>query len=118
MYTQIVKEDGNLETSDFLFILSGLLIVVMLGAVGVYWKKLPPEIPWFFSMPWGEQQLIEKKYWLAMIGVLGLLMGITRGVASWAGGEDKIVKTTVAGGALLVSILFMATLARVLWIFI
>jgi uncharacterized membrane protein len=35
-----------------------ILIIVQMGLIILFYPKLPPQIPLFFSRPWGEQQLV------------------------------------------------------------
>lgn len=37
--------------------LTFLCIVIMLGIIGYAWRSLPPEVPIWFSRPWGAEQL-------------------------------------------------------------
>lgn len=46
-----------------LFFITALLMLYL-------WRRLPPEIPLFYSLPWGEEQLASP--W----GLWGLLMGL------------------------------------------
>lgn len=51
----------NLKRKDFL-IVNIILASLPLVFIGWQWKKLPPEIPLFYSRPWGEEQLADKKF--------------------------------------------------------
>lgn len=35
-----------------------ILIILQVVAILVSWRALPPEVPLFYSRPWGEEQLI------------------------------------------------------------
>jgi hypothetical protein len=51
------------------FLVLGYLLIL----VGVFWSKLPPEIPLFYSLPWGEQWLVHKNGLLVLSGgMIGL----------------------------------------------
>jgi hypothetical protein len=51
------------------FLTLGYLLVL----VGVFWSKLPPEIPLFYSLPWGEQWLVPKIGLLILSGSMLLI---------------------------------------------
>ena len=51
-----------------LIIGNGIMIVLLVWR----WQFLPPQIPLFYSQPWGEDQLVDT--W--MIGILPALMNI------------------------------------------
>jgi len=41
------------------FIFSSVLFLISLLAILLSWKKLPPEIPLYYSQPWGTEQLAK-----------------------------------------------------------
>ena len=43
------------------------------GALAGWWREIPPEVPLFYSMPWGQDQLVNP-VWLGL--PLGLALGI------------------------------------------
>lgn len=45
----------------FSFILSFLLVLISLIYIALFYSKLPPVIPLFNQMPWGEARLAEKQ---------------------------------------------------------
>lgn len=52
------------KTQDLLikqsYLISFILGVSLFILVGLLWKKLPPELPLFYSLPWGENQIVDK----------------------------------------------------------
>ena len=42
------------------------MVVILLGLILVLWnwKIIPPELPWFYSLPWGENQLVCKMFFI------------------------------------------------------
>lgn len=118
MYTQDVKDDGKIDTQSFLFLIGILPILVMAGILVVFWKQLPPQLPWLYSLPWGEQQLISKIYFAATLGGLGVFFLFTKAVSTWAGKNDEIVRTTILTGGLMMILLYTASFIRVLSIFL
>lgn len=118
MYTQSVKDEGKIDTQSFLFLIGILAILVMGGALLVYWNQLPPELPWLYSLPWGDQQLITKPLFAAMLGGLGVMFALTKVISSWAGRKDEIVRTTVMMGGLMMILLYSASFIKVLSIFL
>lgn len=55
--------------------------IVSLIIIIIHWQKLPPSIPLFFSLPWGEEQLSTPIVFatLSLSGVLFLLINNTFG---------------------------------------
>ena len=37
--------------------LTFIFFLAQLGLILVFWRKLPPEVPLFYSRPWGKEQL-------------------------------------------------------------
>lgn len=118
MYTQDVKEEGKIDTQTFLFLIGILSILVMVGIVIAFWKQLPPELPWLYSLPWGEQQLINKMLFASTLAGLGVFFLVTKIISSWAGKKDEIIKTTIMIGGLMMILLYAASFIRVLSIFL
>ncbi len=49
-----------------------LACFLLLGVQGVFlalkWQNLPPRVPLFYSLPWGDQQLAQKPYLFLLPG--------------------------------------------------
>ena len=118
MYTQDVKEEGKIDTQTFLFLVGILSILVMVGTLVAFWKQLPPELPWLYSLPWGEQQLINKMLFAITLAGLAVFFIVTKVISSWVGKKDEIVKTTIMIGGLMIILLYGASFIRVLSIFL
>lgn len=59
-----VKEEfntlfGNQSLKKYIY-LAFFLLGIDFIALGISWFKLPPELPLFYSRPWGESRLIAK----------------------------------------------------------
>lgn len=59
------------------------------GLLAVFWARLPPVVPVWYSRPWGEDQL-AKPVWLWAIPAIVVVLGV--------GGEAirRLLKDTVA----------------------
>ncbi len=101
------------------FFLSEIVILLLCwGEVLVFWKKIPPQIPWFYSLSWGEDQLMNKPWLFLVLGLASLLSVVTSYIANWAKKGDSIVEKTVLITLLLASLLLLLNLTRVLMIFV
>lgn len=94
------------------------LIAIMAGVLAWAWKSLPPKIPLFFSLPWGDQQLVDKIDFAYVLAGSLLLLIVTRLLSKWAGKDDDIVEVVIMAGGLTAVILLGATFFRVIQIFI
>lgn len=106
------------KTAQRILILGIALLLLMAGILGWVWKQLPPQIPWYYSLPSGEQQLVDKSIliWVLLGGLV--LMIMTRTLALWAGKKDVTVETTITLGGLIAILLLAATFSKVVLIFI
>jgi len=113
-----VAKERKISTPDYIFGLSVLIIVVLGGVLAFFWNKLPPELPWYYSLPWGEKQLVQKPVfaWI-LVGMAGVLV-LTRIISRWAGSKDETVSITINTGGLIAAILIAASFVRVISIFI
>ena len=93
------------------------ILLLMSAVLAWFWKILPPQLPWFYSLPGGEQQLISKLILAGILLGMGVVIGITRVLASWASKGDAPVETTLMAGSLLAVGLLAASFFRVIQIF-
>lgn len=67
--------------------LTVIFIAISFFALALGWQKLPPQSPLFYSLPWGEKQLVSSKS-LVLLPFLSLVvLGFNYGFA-------KILKET------------------------
>jgi len=113
-----VAENHKTSTFIVLFWIGIALVLVMGGVMALFWKILPPQLPWFYSLPWGDGQLINK-LWLVwiLVGMAGILV-VTRIFAHWAGKNDPTVQTIIMIGGVTAVSLMAASFAKVMLIFL
>ncbi len=98
----------------------GEIFLILTGGLflSVFWTKLPPLLPWFYSLPWGERQLIPK--WWHAVGLVALItisllnLAITRRIKR----RDEIAALVVACASILLVILYLASFFRVMLVMI
>lgn len=71
----------------------------------IFRSQLPPVVPWFYSQPWGEGQLVTN-WWLLLAPGLGILVAVIFGAISML----KIVERTLAAMTLAASIVIQLVL--------
>jgi len=60
-----LSEVGNFWRQKYnrrLFLFSLILILLQLILIFIYIDKLPPQLPLFYSRPWGEDQLVSPRF--------------------------------------------------------
>lgn len=112
----------NLKTEFFedklskrYFKLSLFLISTSLLLIVFKFRKLPPEVPLFYSLPWGEKQLANKVllFLLPFSSITVLLLNVF--LAKKEKAEPLVAKLLVSG-ALLFSILATITLIKIIFL--
>lgn len=111
------KNKGWFGKHWFIF-LSGLLIIGAAITLLVVWMKLPPEVPWFYSLPWGEGQLIGRLWFASTLPLMGGIVLINLFISARMGRSDRIAALVVEGATLLLVIIFLASFLRVIAIMI
>lgn len=102
-----------------LFLFSGWGIILFLGVIlAWFWKSIPPQLPWFYSLPIGEQQLISKEILAGILAGAAAVLGLTRLIAVWAGKGDIPVETTIMGGMWVAVMLMALSYIRMITIFV
>jgi cytochrome c biogenesis protein CcdA len=118
IYTQVVAERQKMTLSIKMFWTGTVTVLIMGGILALFWNKLPPQLPWLYSFPWGEKQLITK-LWLVWIFLgMEIVLFLTRLMASWAGKGDTTVQNTIMIGVFVAVILMGASFFRVMMIFL
>jgi len=86
--------------------------VVGWGLLAVFWVKLPPLVPLWYSRPWGEEQLANPAFlWVipAAILVLGGGGEIVRRLVN-----DKVLETMLVWAVVGAQIILTVGLARII----
>jgi hypothetical protein len=105
------------KTAQKLLAVGLLLVALMGGSLTWMWKSLPPQIPWYYSLPSGEQQLTDKSVLIWVLGGAVFFLIVTRVLGAWAGKKDATVEITITAGGLTAILLLAATFFRVMQIF-
>jgi len=94
------------------------LVLGMGGVIAIFWKTLPPQLPWFYSLPTGDAQLINKLWLVWILAGMGGLLVLTRMIAHWAGKNDSTVQTTIMIGGITAVVLTAASFIKIMMIFL
>ena len=95
-----------------------VLALFILSVVLLVWRfpVLPPELPLWFSRPWGEDQLASP-YWLVLLPISSMLWyGIDLVIGVYVTTEYLIFTQMLFLSALIVSILSFITLIKILFL--
>lgn len=93
--------------------LLGLLMILLLI---MSWAKLPPEVPLFYSRPWGLNQLAEKVWlWLLPLTIWFITL-INLKIASYLFIKEKVLAFSLVWGGLLGAVLANVVLIEIIWL--
>ena len=84
------------------FFICLVLLIIQCGTIALYWKKLPPEIPIFYSMPWGSQMLGRTAFiWLIpFLNLILTLFNLSLAITILKG--NKFLSTVLVSTCLLI----------------
>ena len=88
------------------------------GVLALFWSKLPPQLPWLYSFPFGEKQLIGKIMFIWIFAGMEGVLFITRLIANWAGKDDTTVQNTIMIGIFVAVALMAASFFQIMAIFL
>lgn len=98
----------------FLFLVSLSLILLAFISLLFFFPKMPPELPWFYSLPWGETQLIPKTAFLVGLLVLSVVNIINGILGYFFSKKDRVVANVIMAANILISVLYLTSFYKVL----
>jgi hypothetical protein len=110
--------EKNIKKINLYFVIQVFILLTCWLEVLVFWSKIPPQIPWFYSLSWGEDQLMNKPWLFLILGMACFITLATSYIANWTKKGDPIVEKAVLISLLLANILLFINLSRVLAIFV
>lgn len=98
--------------------ISLLFVLIILSLFALSLSRLPSKLPLFYSLPWGEGQLVNLSQFIILpaTAILVLLVNLT---VSWHLHPSQVVaKRMLSASTALVSFLLFLTAVRIIFIFI
>ena len=97
--------------SLFLSFLIALLIFT-------FFNQLPPKLPLFYSLPWGDNQLVSKQQFFLLPIILLLITLINSFIASQLHPLQVVLKRLLMFSLIFVDIVILATVLKIMFIFL
>lgn len=94
------------------------MVLIMAGVLALTWNRLPPQLPWLYSFPLSERQLIEKVWFILIFAGMEIILFLTRLIAKWAGKGDTTVQNTIMTGVFMAVVLMAASFVKIMMIFL
>ena len=93
------------------------LAILVIGSgmmVAVMYRRLPPEIPLWFSRPWGTAQLAAKEWVVILPGSMLLISIGAIAAARMVDQKEKLLARMIMGGAGVIDFLLAYALLRII----
>lgn len=93
----------------------GLNIVLILIIIAFFFR-LPPQIPLFYSRPWGTSQLASSYFLIVIVALSLLVLIINTLLASAFYARERLISSVITWTACLVIFLITVTVSRVVFL--
>lgn len=119
----ILSEKNSRDISPnsfYLLIGMGSLIVSFLVAVTVLAisKLLPPRLPLFYSLPWGDSQLVTKQQFFILPAIIAIVTLVNLGILWQLHSSQSFFKNILIAQSILVSIILTIAFIKIILTFI
>ncbi len=104
--------------TKWMLTLGALMIIGGAFFFAINYRNLPPQIPLFYSLPWGESQLIPKLWFGLGLVVLSVIVLFNYLLTRLLKKNDPVVATVMTGATLLLISVYLATFFRILLLMI
>ncbi|MFH0937642.1 MAG: hypothetical protein V1808_05130 [Candidatus Daviesbacteria bacterium] len=108
------KTDKYTSVPILTSILSSLPVIILFFAI---YNKLPNKLPLFYSLPWGESQLVAKQQFLLLPTVLLLITLVNTFISSQIHPVQLVLKRMLMLTLLLINLIILITALKILFIF-
>lgn len=109
---EFIKKIQSDKIIGFSFLFSLFLILLSLLPIVLFYSKLPPVIPLFNQMPWGEERLSEKQNILILPAIALFVFIANFSIASFLYEKMPLVCRIIFTTSLLVCLLTMLVVMR------
>jgi hypothetical protein len=99
-------------------IIGGLLLIVAGGLLAVFWGRLPQELPWLYSLPEGEAQLLDKRFFALGLVLLAWVFALDVWLSHIFSRRDAILGRIILWAGVVVVVLYLASFFRVITLMI
>ena len=106
----------NWNFSDYVLGLS-VVIILLTGVVTSFlWNELPTLVPFLYSLPWGDQQLLKKELFVGGLLIAVLVNSFNYLLAKKLTGSDEVVSKAISGSSFLMTLIYLISYWQVVMI--
>ncbi len=117
--TTFLSNLGNLWLNKAYFyplLFAGFSIIIQTAAISFYLPQLPPEVPLYYSRPWGAPQLTSSYSLFILPGIsLGVLL-INSNIIVLLLGQKRFLSLCLMWSNLIINILSLITLFKIIFL--
>lgn len=103
---------------SFSLIISTILSFLVLTIYLIYYPLLPPKLPLFYSLPWGQSQLVAKPEFVLLPGMLLILTLVNSLIVYHLHESQEVLKKMLMSTLVILSLIISITGIRIIYIFI
>jgi len=78
------------------------------------WQRLPPELPLFYSRPWGKDQLTNPVGLWLLPGLSSLVFAVNLFLLLFVPREERLMQQTLIASSMLFNLLCFVTLIQII----
>lgn len=110
-----MSQEKMIDKVNGIGVITGVAMwLIMIVYFGLNWGRLPEELPLFYSLPRGEQQLIDRSWFMIVLLVAGLVFGVNLFLAYWFGKQEILLKRFLIWGGVLGLTLLLMSFGRIM----
>jgi hypothetical protein len=95
--------------------ISALAIILFL-VLNIY--SLPPQLPLYYSLPWGEKQLVSISEFVVLPGSIVLISLVNLFISAQLHSSQLVIKRTLSVASLSIALILLVTALKIIYTFI
>lgn len=107
----------NAQLSLWIWRFTATQAIVGVGVLAMFWGHLPPRVPLLYSLPWGQDQLVNP-YFLWLIPTFSTLLGIFANLLGTRILSDKLLLALFFGTIIITQFILCLSLVRIVLLII
>lgn len=95
-----------------------MVVIFITSPFLIFYNFLPDKLPLFYSLPWGESELVVKQQFFLLPIILILTCLINSFIASQLHAAQFVLKRILVLSLILIDVIILITAVKIIWIFI
>lgn len=112
----IFKSSDNYFLIPLSISLFTVLLIIIL--IWIFFQSLPPKLPLFYSLSWGDNQLVSKQQLFLLPIVLSVIILINTFIVSQLHPLQKVLKRLLMLSLIFIDLIILTTFLKILSIFL